>query len=145
MTAVLHRLFKRLMGAAVALCLSLTLLLVSSTDSAEAALRSPMSGDYVNDTLEVVNSLKETIALPQDSEGHASAESEAVTLITDYISVYRNRTNVSNLPSFTTMQTALNSLAGHYKNSANRPIPEKLKNRLNKEFEEAGRMVEKGS
>ena len=144
MTSVLNRLFKRLIGAAVALCLSASLLLISFGNSAEAALRSPMSGDYVNDTLEVVKSLKETIALPEEAEGRAAAESEAISLITDYISVYRNRTSVSNLASFTTMQTALNSLAGHYKNAASRPVPEKLKDRLNKEFEETEGIVVNG-
>ena len=35
------------------------------------------------------------------------------------------------------MQTALNSLAGHYKTFPNRPVPEKLKERLNDELSKA--------
>ena len=32
------------------------------------------------------------------------------------------------------MQTALNAMAGHYKNFASRPLPDKLKERLTKVF-----------
>ena len=67
--------------------------------------------------------------------------SEALTLITDYISRYRNRGMVNKTQSFTTMQTALNAMAGHYKNFASRPLPDKLKERLTKEFSLAEKMV----
>jgi photosystem II Psb27 protein len=35
------------------------------------------------------------------------------------------------------MQTALNSLAGHYANYPNRPLPEALQDRLSKELRKA--------
>ncbi|MFM7572579.1 MAG: photosystem II protein Psb27, partial [Snowella sp.] len=44
----------------------------------------------------------------------------------------------------TTMQTALNSLAGYYTAYGSRPIPEKLKNRLKIEFKQAKVAVERG-
>ena len=40
------------------------------------------------------------------------------------MSRYRPQPRVNGLNSFTTMQTALNSLAGHYASYANRPLPE---------------------
>jgi len=43
------------------------------------------------------------------------------------------------------MQTALNSLAGHYANFENRPIPEKLRNRLQKEWKIAELSVVRGA
>ena len=85
-----------------------------------------MSGDFAKDTVLVANSLKETIALADDDERVSESKDEALLLITAYISRYRNRPQVNSSSSFTTMQTALNAMAGHYKTFANRPLPEKL-------------------
>ena len=137
-------LFKRIVGVAVALGLVLSLLITPFGNSVEAR-RSSMSGDYEKDTVEVIHNLQETIALPQDADEHAKAESDAIELITDYISLYRNRQKVNSLNSFTTMQTALNSLAGHYKNYANRPVPDALKDRLEKELAKAEKSVARGT
>jgi photosystem II Psb27 protein len=49
------------------------------------------------------------------------------------------------LASFTTMQTALNSLAGHYTNYPNRPVPEALRDRLTKELKKAEANVVRGA
>jgi photosystem II Psb27 protein len=43
------------------------------------------------------------------------------------------------------MQTALNSLAGHYANYANRPLPEALHDRLAKELNKAEKAVVRGT
>jgi photosystem II Psb27 protein len=58
---------------------------------------------------------------------------------------YRPRRDVNGLASFTTMQTALNSLAGHYANYANRPLPDALRDRLEKELRRAETGVVRGS
>ncbi len=42
------------------------------------------------------------------------------------------------------MRTALNSLAGHYSTYPNRPLPEKLKNRLQEEFRQVEFSLERG-
>ena len=57
---------------------------------------------------------------------------------------YRPRRDVNGLGSFTTMQTALNSLAGHYTNYANRPLPDALRSRLEKELKRAETSVVRG-
>ena len=64
-------------------------------------------------------------------------ETDARALISDYMALYRPKAKVNGLPSFTTMQTAVNSLAGHYTNYANRPLPEALRTRLEKELKKA--------
>ncbi|WP_269622531.1 photosystem II protein Psb27 [Prochlorococcus marinus] len=103
-----------------------------------------MSGDFVKDTVSVAQTLKETIALPtEDVDKQLEAKDQALGLITAYISRYRNRPQVNSSSSFTTMQTALNSMAGHYKTFSNRPLPEKLKERLNKELSRAEKTVVK--
>ncbi len=140
MTSALRRLFETLMRVALPIFIGLCLSLTSFGPSAEAA-KTSMSGNYQNDTVSVARSLKEVVAIPNDSEGRAEAQKDSVLLITDYISRYRNRSEVNDSVSFTTMQTALNSMAGHIKTFSNRPIPEGLKERLTKELSKAEKLV----
>tara|TARA_B100000287_G_C20308941_1_gene653018 strand:+ start:321 stop:635 length:315 start_codon:yes stop_codon:yes gene_type:complete len=100
-----------------------------------------MTGDYTKDTISVVKTLQNAVSTPKDASDSDEIRDESLTLITDYISRYRNRGMVNKTQSFTTMQTALNAMAGHYKNFATRPLPEKLKERLNKELALAEKMV----
>lgn len=141
MVSALARLIKPLTRAAVALGLGLCLLLTACSGDAEAKL----SGNYVEDTVAVSRSLREVINQPQDAEGHRQAETDARSLINDYMARYRPKSQVNGLTSFTTMQTALNSLAGHYASYANRPIPEALHDRLEKELTKAERTAVRGS
>ncbi len=132
----------RLIKGFFSIALSL-LIIISPFGRAQAAEQVSMSGDFVKDTVLVANSLKETIALADDDERVSESKDEALLLITAYISRYRNRPQVNSSSSFTTMQTALNAMAGHYKTFANRPLPEKLKERLNKELTRAEKVVAK--
>ena len=131
---------KRILKAAMAICLGVCLVLIPFGESAQAG-RTSMSGDYAKDTVKVVKALKETISSPENSINDAVSDNESVFLITDYISRYRNRSQINEKVSFTTMQTALNALAGHYKTFPNRPVPEKLKDRLNDELSKAEELV----
>ncbi len=137
-----HQLKESLMRAVLAICLGIVLLFTPFVDQVQAA-KSLMSGDFVQDTVSVAQNLKETIAIPNDSDDRLEAKDEALELITAYISRYRNRPQFNGTTSFTTMQTALNAMAGHYKTFSNRPLPEKLKDRLNKELSRAEKIVVK--
>jgi photosystem II Psb27 protein len=123
---------------AVGLCLCLGL---SACSSAATGL----SGDYVEDTLHVAESLLSTITLADDDPGRGDAEREARDLINSYMARYRPRRQVNGLTSFTTMQTALNALAGHYTSYPNRPLPETLRTRLEKELHRAESGVQRGA
>jgi photosystem II Psb27 protein len=105
-----------------------------------------LTGNYTQDTLSVVQSLTSAIELPADTdiEQKKEAQSSARLQINDYISRYRKDGNYGGLKSFTTMQTALNSLAGFYTSYGNRPLPEKLKNRLLQEFKEVEIALKRG-
>tara|TARA_B100000927_G_scaffold263086_1_gene234381 strand:+ start:317 stop:754 length:438 start_codon:yes stop_codon:yes gene_type:complete len=105
------------------------------------AAKTSMTGDYTKDTISVVKILKEAIATPKDASNKNEVRDDSLSIITDYISRYRNRGMINKTQSFTTMQTALNAMAGHYKNFASRPLPENLKERLNKELSLAEKMV----
>jgi len=93
----------------------------------------------------VAEALLSTIAIADDDPSRAEAETSARTLVKDYVAFYRPRSKVNGLSSFTTMQTAINSLAGHYTNYPNRPLPEALKTRVAKELRKAEANVTRGA
>ena len=105
---------------------------------------SGLSGNYSSDTIAVLDNLRTAIDLPDD----ASNKKEVVTLarrqISDYASRYRRNSKTAGLRSFTTMQTALNAIAGYYSSYGNRPVPEKLKKRLNQEFRQVEISLKRG-
>jgi len=138
--ALWHRLSRRLMQAMTALGLVLCLCLTACSGG-----NARLTGNYVDDTVSVAQSLLTTIAIEQDDPARQASELEARALINDYMSRYRPQSRVNGLASFTTMQTALNSLAAHYAGYANRPLPEALKTRLEKELAKAERTVVRGS
>ncbi len=125
-----------------AISFALSLIVVFTLFNAPSyAATTSMTGNYTEDTLSVVKTLQIAVDTPKDSPNKDEVKDEALILITDYISRYRNRGMVNKTQSFTTMQTALNAMAGHYKNFASRPLPDKLKERLTKEFSLAEKMV----
>ena len=95
-----------------------------------------ITGDYRQDTLALIESLKVALELPDDAPNKAEAQSEARQKINDFSARYRRNGSLIKLGSFTTMRTALNSLAGHYSSYPNRPVPQKLKDRLELEFKQ---------
>ena len=133
----LKQLFSRL-AIALVLCLSLALTACSSANTG-------LSGNYVEDTVAVADSLLSTIALGADDPARGEAEIEARSLSNGYVARYRPRSSVNGLGSFTTMQTAINSLAGHYTNYPTRPLPEALKERIAKELKKAETNATRGA
>ena len=133
----LKQLFSRV-ALALVLCLSLVLTACSSANTG-------LSGNYIEDTVAVADSLLSTIALGADDPARAEAEIEARSLSNGYVARYRPRSSVNGLGSFTTMQTAINSMAGHYTNYPNRPLPEALKERIAKELKKAETNATRGA
>jgi photosystem II Psb27 protein len=116
---------KRYLSRLVALVLVVVIgLMGCSSDSVTG-----LTGDYRQDTFALLQSLRTAIELPEDAPDKAAAQAEARQKINDFASRYRRDSSVTTLSSFTTMRTALNSLAGHYSSYPNRPLPQKLKNR----------------
>ncbi len=103
-----------------------------------------LTGNYQEDTTFIVQSLTKAIDLANDDPERASIQALAKEQINDYASRYRRNSTYSGLRSFTTMQTALNSLAGYYTSYGNRPLPEKLKSRLKQEFNQVEFSLTKG-
>lgn len=139
--AALFSSFQRgLARVAVALCLCLSLLLTAcGTDTYG------LTGNYVDDTVAVADALISTVAIGADDPDRPEAETRARGLINDYMARYRPQRAVNGLSSFTTMQTALNSIAGHYTNYPNRPVPEALRDRVSKELKKAETAATRGA
>ena len=136
----MHELFSKFFTKPISfiICISISLGMFYSPSY---AAKTSMTGDYAKDTISVVKTLQIAVDTPKDSPNKDVVRDESLALITDYISRYRNRGMFNKTQSFTTMQTALNAMAGHYKNFAARPLPDKLKERLTKEFSLAEKMV----
>lgn len=130
---------KRYLSRLLALVLVVAMGLVGCSSSGS------LSGDYRQDTLALVNSLRTAIELPQDAPDKMAAEQEARQRINEFASRYRRDSSVAKLSSYTTMRTALNALAGHYSSYPNRPVPAKLKNRLAQEFNQVEAALKRGA
>ncbi len=123
----------------------LALILVAFIGLTGFASRDGLTGDYRQDTLDVLNNLKNVIELPKDAPDRVELQTEAREQIKTFAARYQRNNSVSNLASFTTMRTALNSLAGHYTTYPNRPVPEKLKKRLRQQFKRVEAALKRGS
>ncbi|MDB9444875.1 photosystem II protein Psb27 [Anabaena sp. CS-542/02] len=131
---------KRYWSRLLALVLVVTIGLMGCSSS-----RDSLTGDYPQDTLAVVNIMKQALEVTEDSPNKAAIEAEARQKISDFSARYQRVKSVSGLSSFTTMRTALNSLAGHYSSYPNRPVPQKLKNRLEEELQRVESAVKRGA
>jgi photosystem II Psb27 protein len=136
---MLKKFLARLLTLALVVMVSFTGLTACSTASAGG-----LTGKYVDDTLLVLESLTTAIQLPADAPNRAEVQEAARLQMNEYTSRYRRDPKTSGLRSFTTMQTALNALAGYYSSFGSRPLPEKLKTRLTSEFEKATLAVKRG-
>jgi photosystem II Psb27 protein len=104
-----------------------------------------LTGNYAQDTLTVVNTLRSAIQLPDGSPDKNAIQTQARQVINDFSARYRRNGSLTKLLSFTTMQTALNSVAAHYASYPNRPIPQKMKDRLEKEFNQIEAAISRGT
>ena len=132
---------KRYLSRLVALVLVVMIGLMGCSSTSAAGL----TGNYREDTLTTLQTLRTAITLPEDAPDKAEAQSKARQAINEFASRYRRDGSVTTLSSFTTMRTALNSLAGHYSSYPNRPLPQKLKNRLEQEFRQVESALNRGA
>lgn len=141
MTYVLFYLMhmKRYWSRLLALVLVVTIGLMGCSGSPDS-----LTGDYRQDTLAVVNTMRQALELTKDSPNKAAVQAEVRQKINDFSARYQRASSVSTLSSFTTMRTALNSLAGHYSSYPNRPVPEKLKTRLEQELKQVEAALKRG-
>ena len=131
---------KRIMSRLMAIVL---VILIGVTGASSAAMADSLSGDYPVDALALVELLRQTVEVAPDATDRIALQNESKKKINEFASRYR-RGSVMKLNSYTTMRTAINSLAGHYTNYPNRPVPEKMKKRLMVEFRQVETALKRG-
>lgn len=130
------------LGKILSRCLALVLVAVIGLVGCSSP--TGLTGNFTEDTLSVVEKLETTINLAVDDPGRPAAQEAARADMNDYISRYRRNSKYSGTRSFTTMQTALNALAGYYSAFGSRPLTDKLKTRLNQEFDQVKLAAKRG-
>ena len=133
------------MKSLIARLLALVLVAVVGLTGCSAGTSGRLSGDYRQDTLMLVDSIRTSISMADDDPAKTEAQATAKAVISDFASRYRRDTSVANLSSFTTMRTALNAIAGHYSSYPNRPLPEKLKTRVEQELKLVEAALKRGA
>ena len=132
---------RRLFSSLLALVLVFTIGLTGCSSPTPSGL----TGNYSEDTVAVIDSLRTALSLPDNTPEQSEAQAKARQTINDYAGLYRREPSLQDRASFTTMQTALNALAGHYSAYSNRPVPKKLKDRLEQEFKQAEFALKRGA
>jgi len=89
-----------------------------------------LTGNYPEDTAAVVKSLRYAVSLPKEAPDKNIAQQEAKYKINAFASRYRRDGDKLRLKSFTTLRTALNSLASYYNPTAKRKVPDKVRDRV---------------
>ena len=115
-----------------------------STKEIQTLVNAGLTGNYVADTTDTIKTLREAIDLPEDAENRAAIKMSARYKINAYVSRYRADRDKSGLYSYTTMLTALNTLAGYYNGSIKRAVPAKVRDRLLQEFDRAEAALTQG-
>jgi photosystem II Psb27 protein len=115
-----------------------------STKEIQILVNAGLTGNYVADTTDTIKTLREAINLPENAENRASVKTSARYKINAYISRYRADRDKSGLFSYTTMSTALNTLAGYYNGSSKRALPAKVRDRLIQEFDRSEAALAQG-
>lgn len=134
---------KRYLSRLLALVLVVCVGLMGCSSVPEGTLG--LTGNYRQDTLTVIDSLRSALQLPENTPEKATAQTQARQLINDFAARYRRDSSLTKLSSYTTIRTALNSLAGHYSSYPNRPVPQKMKDRLEQEFRQVEQAIERGA
>jgi photosystem II Psb27 protein len=125
--------------------IALVLVVVIGLTGCSSATAGGLVGNYRQDSLTVLSSLRAALDSTEETAEKATAQSVARQNINDFSSRYRTDASLTKLPSYTSMRTALNSLAAHYAAYPNRPVPEKLKENLAQKFKQIESALERGA
>jgi photosystem II Psb27 protein len=125
--------------------IALVLVIVIGLSACSAETPGGLVGNYQKDSLTVISSLRTALEGGEDSPEKATAQAIARQNINDFASRYRTDPALTKRSSYTTMRTALNSLAAHYAAYPNRPVPDKLKENLAQKFKQVETALERGA
>jgi photosystem II Psb27 protein len=125
--------------------IALVLVVVIGLTGCSSETAGGLIGNYRQDSLTVLSSLRAALDAVENTPEKTTAQSLARQNINDFSSRYRTDPALTKLGSYTSMRTALNSLAAHYAAYPNRPVPEKLKENLAQKFQQIEAALERGA
>ncbi|KAI8465021.1 MAG: photosystem II Pbs27 [Monoraphidium minutum] len=100
---------------------------------------------YTKDTSEVLALVSSAIALDKDAPDRDERVAEIRKGINGWVAKYRRNDKFAGRPSYGNTYAVCNTLAGHYNSFGTKaPIPKKRLERLNKELEDAVKLLERG-
>lgn len=117
---------------------------VLTTKEVQALVNAGLTGNYGADTTDTIKTMREAINLDPNAENRSAVRTSARYRINAYVSRYRADRDKSGLYSYTTMLTALNTLAGYYNGTSKRAVPTKTRDRLLQEFDRAEAALAQG-
>jgi len=101
--------------------------------------------DYPKDATSMLNNMRIANELTRGTAGMEQTVSNTRKQMNDFVSFYRRQPKITGKPSFSTLYTATNTLAGHYASYGNKyPVPEKRRTRLEQQFKEVERALARG-
>jgi len=115
-----------------------------TTKEIQTLVNAGLTGNYSADTTDTIKTLREAVNLPENAENRNAVKTAARYRINAYVSRYRADREKSSLYSYTTMFTALNTLAGYYNGTTKRAVPAKTRDRLLQEFDRAEAALAQG-
>ncbi len=115
-----------------------------TTKEVQALVNAGLTGNYMADTADTIKTMREAVNLADNAENRMAVKTSARYRINAYVSRYRADRDKSGLYSYTTMSTALNTLAGYYNGAMKRAVPTKMRDRLLQEFDRAEAALAQG-
>jgi photosystem II Psb27 protein len=103
-----------------------------------------ITGNYMEDTKAVVDSLRLAVSLDPKDPKKSEAQTDARFKINSYASRYRRDSEKLGLTSFTTLRTALNALASYYNGTTKRSVPPKVRDRVILELDRVDQALAQG-
>jgi photosystem II Psb27 protein len=104
-----------------------------------------LHGDYHEDATQVVQSMRTVTRLERGTPGMKEKVDATRKQMNDFVALYRRNPNVAGAVSFSTLYTAINTLAGHFASyGSTYPVPEKRKKRLEQQLNDVERALSRG-
>ncbi|GBF95184.1 photosystem II repair protein, chloroplastic [Raphidocelis subcapitata] len=101
--------------------------------------------EYTNDTAAVLQLVTGALALEKDAPDREERVAEVRKGINGWVAKYRRSEKFAGRPSYGNTYSVCNTLAGHYNSFGTKaPLPKKRLERLNKELEDASKLLERG-
>lgn len=104
-----------------------------------------LSKDYPKDARSMLENMRVAAQLTRGAPDMEQTVVNTRKQMNDFVAFYRRQPQITGKPSFSTLYTATNTLAGHYASYGNKyPVPEKRRVRLETQFKEVDRALARG-